>query len=367
MSVGARWEDPGVTDDAERLAAARGGDSTAFDALVAPLRQALLLHCYRMLASPHDAEDAVQETLIRAWRSLDRFEGRSALRTWLFTVATNVCLREVERRGRRLRPVDLSPAGDAALGVGAPLTETVWLGPLPGAGLIWESSPVDAVYEQKESVELAFVAALQQLPALQRAVLVMRDVLAMRAAEVAVALETSVPAVNSALQRARAALKVHLPDRSQQRVLSDLGDEHVQATVAAFVAAWERADVDAVVALLAKDVVMAMPPYGEWFAGRAAGGEVPDRLPPASRPALGVPTRHRQRTAHGRDLHLGGGGGGLPRPQHHGVQLPRGRPHRRLRLLPRPDADVVTRQRPGRRAPRVGGSVVGSSGQACLG
>lgn len=270
MSVGERWDDPTVTDEAQLLTAARGGDSAAFDALVAPLRQGLLLHCYRMLASAHDAEDAVQETLLRAWTSLGRFEGRSALRTWLFTVATNVCLREIERRGRRLRPVDLSPAGDPALGVGPPLTETVWLGPLPGAGLVWESSPADAVYEQKESVELAFVAALQHLPALQRAVLVMRDVLAMSAAEVADALDTSVAAANSALQRARTAMTARLPDRSQQRVLRDLGDERVQATVAAFMAAWERADVDAVVALLADDVVMAMPPFGEWYAGRAA-------------------------------------------------------------------------------------------------
>ncbi len=257
-------------DETDLLEAARGGDSVAFDALVAPLRPGLLLHCYRMLASSHDAEDAVQETLIRAWRSLDRFEGRSALRTWIYTVATNVCLREIERRGRRLRPVDLSPANDPALGVGAPLTETVWLGPLPGAGLVWESSPVDAVYEQKESVELAFVAALQQLPALQRAVLVMRDVLAMPAAEVAAALDTTTAAANSALQRARTAMGERLPDRSQQRVLRDLGDERVQATVAAFMAAWERTDVDAVVALLADDVVMSMPPFGEWFAGRGA-------------------------------------------------------------------------------------------------
>ena len=260
-----------MTTDGDRPARCRpGGDSAAFDALVAPLRQGLLLHCYRMLASSHDAEDAVQETLLRAWRSLDRFEGRSAVRTWLYTVATNVCLREIERRGRRRaagRPVAGGRPGAASA---APLTETVWLGPLPGAGLVWESSPVDAVYEQKESVELAFVAALQHLPALQRAVLVMRDVLAMPAAEVAVALDTSVAAANSALQRARATMRDRLPDRSQQRVLRDLGDEQVRTTVAAFVAAWERADVDAVVALLAEDVVMAMPPFGEWFAGRAA-------------------------------------------------------------------------------------------------
>ena len=261
-----------TTTDADLLAAARTGDSAAFDALVAPLRQGLLLHCYRMLASAHDAEDAVQDTLLRAWRSLDRFEGRSALRTWLFTVATNVCLREIERRGRRVLPVDLSPATAPGTTLAAPLTETVWLGPLPGAGLVWESSPVDAVYEQKEAVELAFVAALQHLPALQRAVLVMRDVLAMPAAEVAVALDTSVAAANSALQRARATMGARLPDRSQQRVLRDLGDEQVRATVAAYVAAWERSDVEAVVALLAEDVVLAMPPYGEWFTGAAAVG-----------------------------------------------------------------------------------------------
>ncbi|MBZ5738818.1 RNA polymerase subunit sigma-70 [Nocardioides mangrovi] len=244
-------------------------DTAAFDELVAPLRPGLLLHCYRMLASSHDAEDAVQETLVRAWRGIDRFEGRSALTTWLVTIATNVCLREIERRGRRLRPVDLSPAADPAAGLAPPLTETVWLGPLPGAGLSWSSTPADAVYEQKESVELAFVAALQHLPPLQRATLVMRDVLAMPAAEVAAALDTSVPAVNSALQRARATLHDRAPERSQQRVLRDLGDDAVQATVASFMAAWESADIEAVVALLADDVVMAMPPFGEWYSGRA--------------------------------------------------------------------------------------------------
>ncbi len=244
-------------------------DTADFEELVAPLRPGLLLHCYRMLASSHDAEDAVQETLVRAWRSIDRFEGRSALRTWLVSIATNVCLREIERRGRRLRPVDLSPAGDPAAGLGVPLTETVWLGPLPAAGLTWSSSPADAVYEEKESVELAFVAALQHLPPLQRAALVMRDVLAMPAAEVAESLDTSTAAVTSALQRARTTLRERLPDRSQQRVLRDLGDERVRASVAAFVDAWERADVDAVVALLADDVALTMPPYGDWYTGRA--------------------------------------------------------------------------------------------------
>jgi len=247
---------------------------------VAPLRPGLLLHCYRMLASSHDAEDAVQETLVRAWRGIDRFEARSALRTWLYTIATHVCLREIERRGRRLRPIDLSPAAaDPAVALGVPLTETVWLGPLPAAGLTWASTPADAVYEQKEAVELAFIAALQHLPPLQRGALVMRDVLAMSAAEVAVALDTTTAAVNSALQRARAAMQERMPERSQQRVLRDLGDERVRQSVAAFVAAWERADVGAVVALLADDVVLAMPPYLEWYEGRDAVGRFLGQAP----------------------------------------------------------------------------------------
>jgi RNA polymerase sigma-70 factor (ECF subfamily) len=243
--------------------------SEDFAEQVAPLRPGLLLHCYRMLGSSHDAEDAVQETLLRGWRGVDRFEGRSSLRTWLYTVATNVCLREIERRGRRLVPVDLGPAADPTDGLAAPLTETVWLGPLPEAGITWESSPVEAVYEQREAVELAFVAALQHLPALQRAVLVLRDVLAFSAAETAEVLDTTVPSVTSALARARGSVRAVLPDRSQQEVLREVGDRQVRATVAAFVAAWERNDVDAVVALLAEDVEMSMPPFAEWYRGRA--------------------------------------------------------------------------------------------------
>jgi RNA polymerase sigma-70 factor (ECF subfamily) len=247
--------------------------SEQFAEQVAPLRPGLLLHCYRMLGSSHDAEDAVQETLLRGWRGAERFEGRSSLRTWLYTVATNVCLREIERRGRRLVPVDLGPSADPADGLQAPLTESVWLGPLPDAGITWESTPADAVYEQREAVELAFVAALQRLPALQRAVLVLRDVLAFSAAETAEILDTTVDSVTSALARARGSLRADLPDRSQQEVLREVGDDQVRATVAAFVAAWERSDVDAVVALLAEDVEMSMPPYAEWYRGRRAVGD----------------------------------------------------------------------------------------------
>ena len=243
--------------------------SEDFAQQVAPLRPGLLLHCYRMLGSSHDAEDAVQETLLRGWRGVDRFEGRSSLRTWLYSVATNVCLREIERRGRRLVPVDLGPAADPGTGLAAPLTETVWLGPLPDAGVTWESSPTDAVYEQREAVELAFVAALQHLPALQRAVLVLRDVLAFSAAETAEILDTTVASVTSALARARGSMRAAVPERSQQQVLREVGDRQVRATVAAFIAAWERRDVDAVVALLTEDVEMSMPPYAEWYRGRA--------------------------------------------------------------------------------------------------
>jgi RNA polymerase sigma-70 factor (ECF subfamily) len=242
--------------------------SEDFAAEVAPLRAGLLLHCYRMLGSSHDAEDAVQETLLRGWRGIERFEGRSALRTWLYTVATHVCRREIERRGRRLVPMDLGPAADPADGLAAPLVETVWLGPLPDAGISWQSAPADAVYEQRESVELAFVVALQRLPALQRAVLVLRDVLAFTAAETAEVLDTTVDSVTSALARARGSLRSTLPERSQQDELREVGDRQVRATVAAFVAAWERSDVDAVVALLADDVEMTMPPFAEWYRGR---------------------------------------------------------------------------------------------------
>jgi RNA polymerase sigma-70 factor (ECF subfamily) len=201
---------------------------------------------------------------------VDRFEGRSSLRTWLYSVATNVCLREIERRGRRLVPVDLGPAADPADGLGPPLTETVWLGPLPDAGLTWGSTPAEAVYEQREAVELAFVVALQHLPALQRAVLVLRDVLAFSAVESAEILDTTVSSVTSALARARGSVRAVLPERSQQEVLREAGDRQVRATVAAFVAAWERNDVDAVVALLTDDVEMTMPPYAEWYRGRTA-------------------------------------------------------------------------------------------------
>ena len=242
--------------------------SAEFAEAIAPLRQELLLHCYRLLGSSHDAEDALQDALLRAWRAFGRFEGRSSLRTWLYAVATNVCFREIERRGRRLVPVDLGPAAVPADGLGTPLVDTVWLGPLPDAGITWGASPTDAVYEQREAVELAFIVALQRLPALQRAVLLLRDVLVFTAAETAEVLGTTVDSVTSALSRARSSLKGTLPALSQQKVMRELGDDQLRATVGALVAAWERHDVDAVVALLAEDVAFSMPPFAEWYRGR---------------------------------------------------------------------------------------------------
>lgn len=273
-----------------------GPDASAeFADAIAPLRQELLLHCYRLLGSPHDAEDALQDALLRAWRAFGQFEGRSSLRTWLYAVTTNACLREIERRGRRMVPVDLGPAADPAVGLAEPLTETVWVGPLPDAGIRWGATPADAVYEQREAVELAFVVALQRLPALQRAVLVLRDVLVFTAAETADLLGTTVDSVTSALSRARGSLRGSLPPRSQQQVIRELGDRQVQATVGALVAAWERNDVAGLVALLAEDVEFTMPPFAEWYRGRHDVAAFLARTP--LRP--GIRWRAEQTTANG--------------------------------------------------------------------
>jgi RNA polymerase sigma-70 factor (TIGR02960 family) len=247
-----------TTSHDELLPAARAGDESAYRTLVDPLRPELQAHCYRMLGSVHDAEDAMQDTLLRAWRGLAGFEGRSSFRSWLYTIATNACLAMIERRPSRMLPTGLDPS--------VPMTERVsWLEPYPAAAL--PEGPPDARYEQRESVELAFVAALQFLPAKQRAVLVLRDVLGFSAREVAEALGTTVAAVNSALQRAHASVDERLPDRSQQATLRALGDEELKALVDRYVAAWEAADVPAIVAMLADDARFSMPPYAEFYTG----------------------------------------------------------------------------------------------------
>jgi RNA polymerase sigma-70 factor (ECF subfamily) len=246
---------------------ARQVDDATFTEMVAPHRAALLAHCYRMTGSLHDAEDALQEALLRAWQAFDQFEGRSSLRTWLFTVTTNACRRLLERRQRRVLPVDFGPPTDPHGDAGPPLLETTWVSPVPG--VVAEETPA-ARYESKESVELAFVAALQYLPGRQRAVLLLRDVLAFSAQETAAALETTPASVNSALQRAHKTMAAHLPERSQQATLRALGDTAARDVVTRFVDAWDRHDVDALVELLAADVELTMPPMATWFRGRAA-------------------------------------------------------------------------------------------------
>src|SRR4051812_7248946 len=208
------------------LEAARGGDEGAFANLVGPFRGELHAHCYRMLASVHDAEDALQETMLRAWRALARFEGRSSLRSWLYTIATNTCLNVIARRPKRVLPIDHGPSTDPRMGPGEPLVESVWIEPYPDEQLGVEDgyAAPEARYEQRESLELAFTAALQHLPPNQRAVLILREVLGFSAAEVADSLETSVPSVNSALQRARRSVDDKLPEQSQQKTLRTLGD-----------------------------------------------------------------------------------------------------------------------------------------------
>src|SRR5437773_426906 len=199
---------PAATPSPELLEAARHGDEVAYGRLISPHRGELHAHCYRMLGSVPDAEDALQEALLRAWRGLPRFEGRSSLRSWLYTIATNTSLNTIERRPKRVLPIDYGPAADPHEGPGEPIVESVWVEPYPDETLGIEDgfAAPEASYEQRESVELAFIAALQHLPPNQRGALVLREVLGFSAKECADMLDTSVASVNSALQRARAAV-----------------------------------------------------------------------------------------------------------------------------------------------------------------
>jgi RNA polymerase sigma-70 factor (ECF subfamily) len=253
-------------DEAD-LARARGGDDAAFTRLVAPLRRELHAHCYRMLGSVHDADDAVQEVLVRAWRGLARFEGRSSVRTWLYTVATRVCLDLVDARGKRALPVDLGPSSDSAVLDQRPRTDVAWLGPYPDAGLARSPAEPEARYEQREAVELAFVAACQHLPGNQRAALLLFDVLGYSAADIATMMDTSTTSVNSALARARRILTEKVPARTQQQTLRTMDDARLRHLVTGFATALERGDAEALVALLTEDVTWSMPPLPHWYHG----------------------------------------------------------------------------------------------------
>jgi RNA polymerase sigma-70 factor (ECF subfamily) len=239
--------------------AIRDADETAFADLVEPYRRELHAHCYRMLGSMHDADDALQETLLGAWKGRSGFQGRSSLRTWLYTIATNASLRILQGRKPRGLPRTAGNGDDPALPLSEPLTESVWIEPYPDERLR---------YEDREAVELAYVAALQLLPPNQRAALILREVLDFSAQESAEILETSVASVTSALQRARVTVERELPTRSQQETLGALGEERSRELVARFVDAWNRADIPGIVAMLAEDASFSMPPLPTWFRGR---------------------------------------------------------------------------------------------------
>jgi RNA polymerase sigma-70 factor (ECF subfamily) len=256
--------DPAATPGAAQGTAARGSGELELE--LEQHRRELTGYCYRMLGSAFEADDAVQETLVRAWRGFDRFEGRAALRSWLYRIATNVCFDMLNARQRRARPMDLGPSSTADSALGAPLPETTWIEPVPDGRVLTEGGDPADVAVARESVRLAFVAALQHLPPRQRAVLILREVLRWKADEVAELLDASVASVNSALQRARSTLA------DSEITATDPGktmDDAQQALLNRFVDAFERYDLDSIVSLLHEDVVQSMPPYELWLRGPA--------------------------------------------------------------------------------------------------
>jgi RNA polymerase sigma-70 factor (ECF subfamily) len=263
---------PSTAEESQLLEAARRGDEDAFAGLVEPYRGELHAHCYRMLGSVHDAEDALQDAMLRAWRGLKRFEGRSSLRSWLYRIATNTCVDVIGKRPKRVLPIDYGQPTDPHDGPQVPLAESVWIGPYPDEELGLEDglAAPEASYEQRESVELAFIAALQHLPPNQRAALILREVLGFSAKEVAQTLDTTTASVNSALQRARKTVDDRLPDQSQQATLRALGDDGVREVVESYVDAWDRGDIEGVVAMLTEDAAFSMPPAFSWYRGTEA-------------------------------------------------------------------------------------------------
>jgi RNA polymerase sigma-70 factor, ECF subfamily len=251
-----------ATADAKSTPAQPSGD---LDHRLERHRAELTAYCYRMLGSAFEAEDAVQETLVRAWRGFDRFEGRSAFRSWLYQIATNVCLDMLNGRERRARPMDLGPAQTADAPASATLPEATWIQPIPDSRVLPPDGDPAELTVARETIRLAFIAALQHLPPRQRAVLILRDVLRWKAAEVAELLDTSVASVNSALQRAHATLA----DRnlSPSESLEPM-DEEQGSLLQRYVEAFEHYDIDSLTSLLHEDATQTMPPYEMWLRGR---------------------------------------------------------------------------------------------------
>ncbi len=254
--------DHAVTDEAIARPALFGTDESV--ALLDQHRRELTAYCYRMLGSAFEAEDAVQETLVRAWRSFARFEGRASLHTWLHRIATNVCLDMLNGAQRRARPIDRGPAGAAETPLGEMLSEAMWIWPIPDQRALPDGGDPAEAAIARETLRLAFVAALQRLPPRQRAVLILREVLDWKASEVAELLDTSVASVNSALQRARATLAAR---RAQSVSPAPLQDDRQRQLLARYVEAFERYDLDALTALLREDATWSMPPFAMWLRG----------------------------------------------------------------------------------------------------
>jgi RNA polymerase sigma-70 factor, ECF subfamily len=243
--------------------AATTSPTPALETELESYRRELTAHCYRMLGSGFEAEDAVQETFVRAWRNFSSFEGRSSLRSWVYKIATNVCLDMLQGPQRRARPMDMGPAGTAESTLGAPLVETAWVLPIPDSRTLPDAGDPAELAATRETLRLAFVAALQHLPPRQRAVLILREVLRWQATEVAELLDMTVASVNSALQRARATIDQLDLDEAGTAKLE--GDD--QQLLTRYVDAFERYDIDAIVRLLHEDATQHMPPYEMWLRG----------------------------------------------------------------------------------------------------
>jgi RNA polymerase sigma-70 factor, ECF subfamily len=246
------------------------GDPAAFSALIEPYRSLLHLHCYRLLGSLQDAEDLVQETMLRAWQHRASFKGQASLRTWLYRIATNACLDVLKRRPRRTLPMTAAPAADPLLPLAPALAEQLWLEPFPDDGLVDSEQEPAARYARRESVSLAFLSVLQLLPPRQRAILLLSDVLDWRAREIALLLSISVSAVTSALHRARATLEKHYAAGVREQRTDGRADAATEALLERYLRAWETEDIAGLVALLKEDATFTMPPSPSWYRGRDA-------------------------------------------------------------------------------------------------
>jgi RNA polymerase sigma-70 factor (ECF subfamily) len=256
-------------EEAKRLLAARKGNAEQFSELTEPYRRELQVHCYRILGSLHEAEDMVQETMLKAWKRLDTYEGRASFRAWLYKIATNTCLDYLDRqRGQRFLPMDLVDSSNPGQQIAPPPPEMSWLEPFPEEWLRDKSAADPEVhYTDSESISLSFLTALQVLPPRQRAVLILRDVLDFSASETADVLEITVSSANSALHRARTTLAERYQRRELDRSTTSSTDARVQSLLDQFVRAWEAADVEGLVALLKADAILAMPPSPSWYQG----------------------------------------------------------------------------------------------------